>query len=101
MTSRTSEPKDGVGSLPAPEDFSLVLGGPLFQLLRRAHLSDDTGSTTDVHNGIFHVYGGDRVRISSTEGPATLTEEKWYKVRLDGREQKALIRPRCSSVSVC
>ena len=24
-----------------PEDFSLVLGGPLFQLLRRAHLSDD------------------------------------------------------------
>jgi hypothetical protein len=24
------------------EDFSLVLGGPLFQLLRRAHLSDDT-----------------------------------------------------------
>ena len=25
----------------APQDFSLVLGGPLFQLLRRAHLSDD------------------------------------------------------------
>ena len=25
-----------------PEDFSFVLGGPLFQLLRRAHLSDDT-----------------------------------------------------------
>lgn len=24
-----------------PSDFSLVLGGPLFQLLRRAHLSDD------------------------------------------------------------
>jgi len=24
------------------QDFSLVLGGPLFQLLRRAHLSDDT-----------------------------------------------------------
>ena len=24
-----------------PPDFSLVLGGPLFQLLRRAHLSDD------------------------------------------------------------
>lgn len=23
------------------ENFSLVLGGPLFQLLRRAHLSDD------------------------------------------------------------
>ena len=24
-----------------PTDFSLVLGGPLFQLLRRAHLSND------------------------------------------------------------
>ena len=24
-----------------PPDFSLVIGGPLFQLLRRAHLSDD------------------------------------------------------------
>ena len=23
------------------EDFSLVLGGPLYQLMRRAHLSDD------------------------------------------------------------
>ncbi|HSF31437.1 MAG TPA: hypothetical protein VLK82_13325 [Candidatus Tectomicrobia bacterium] len=30
--------KDG---LREPRDFSLVLGGPLFQLLRRAHLSDD------------------------------------------------------------
>ena len=28
-------------SRPNPPDFSLVLGGPLFQLLRRAHLSDD------------------------------------------------------------
>ena len=25
-----------------PEDFSLVLGGPLFQLFRRAHLSGST-----------------------------------------------------------
>jgi len=35
------ESKVAVGSLPDPQDFSLVLGGPLFQLLRRAHLSDD------------------------------------------------------------
>jgi hypothetical protein len=41
MQSRTSEASDGVRSLSAPQDFSLVLGGPLFQLLRRAHLSDD------------------------------------------------------------
>ncbi len=26
---------------PPPPDFSIVLGGPLYQLLRRAHLSDD------------------------------------------------------------
>jgi hypothetical protein len=41
MTPRTSGSRDASGSLPAPQDFSLVLGGPLFQLLRRAHLSDD------------------------------------------------------------
>jgi hypothetical protein len=34
-------PESGAGLLRAPPDFSLVLGGPLFQLLRRAHLSDD------------------------------------------------------------
>ena len=28
-------------SLRDPPDFSVVLGGPLFQLLRRAHLSDN------------------------------------------------------------
>jgi len=41
MKSRTSASSDGLGLLPDPRDFSLVLGGPLFQLLRRAHLSDD------------------------------------------------------------
>jgi hypothetical protein len=30
-----------LGSVRHPPEFSLVLGGPLFQLLRRAHLSDD------------------------------------------------------------
>jgi hypothetical protein len=41
MKSRSTEPDDALGPLPAPRDFSLVLGGPLFQLLRRARLSDD------------------------------------------------------------
>ena len=52
-----------------------------------AHLSDDYGARSPHHNGVFHVDGGDRVRISSTEGPATLTEEKWYMLRLvfDGK----------------
>jgi hypothetical protein len=39
MTSPT--PVSGDGLLRDPQDFSLVLGGPLFQLMRRAHLSDD------------------------------------------------------------
>ncbi|MDP2972383.1 MAG: hypothetical protein Q8P64_24735 [Deltaproteobacteria bacterium] len=39
MKSRTSVFSDSL--LREPQDFSLVLGGPLFQLLRRAHLSDD------------------------------------------------------------
>jgi hypothetical protein len=41
VKSRASEPSDGLGLFPYAGDFSLVLGGPLFQLLRRAHLTDD------------------------------------------------------------
>jgi len=36
-----AEPGDGSRQGGHDTDFSLVLGGPLFQLLRRAHLSDD------------------------------------------------------------
>ena len=41
MTLQTAGVSDRLHPLPAPQDFSLVLGGPLFQLLRRAHLADD------------------------------------------------------------
>jgi len=41
MNTCISEPTEGVNRHRNPPDFSLVLGGPLFQLLRRAHLSDD------------------------------------------------------------
>ncbi|MBI3681661.1 MAG: hypothetical protein HY235_14865 [Acidobacteria bacterium] len=47
-----------------------------------AHLSVDSARQAAHHNGIFHVYGGDRVRISSEEGPHTLTDGAWHKVRL-------------------
>jgi hypothetical protein len=47
-----------------------------------AHLPVDAAKNQPVHNGIFHVYGGDRVRISSEDGPATLRSEEWHKVRL-------------------
>ena len=40
MASRAA-PATRSGPVQDPEDFSLVLGGPLFQLLRRAHLTDD------------------------------------------------------------
>ncbi len=39
MRSETSMTSDRL--LREPQDFSLVLGGPLFQILRRTHLSDD------------------------------------------------------------
>jgi hypothetical protein len=48
-----------------------------------AHLSTDTGTKQPVHNGIFHVYGGERVRISSERGPAAFAaSNRWYHVRL-------------------
>jgi hypothetical protein len=46
------------------------------------HLSPDSPSKQPVHNGIFHVYGGDRVRISNTEGPAAVTDAEWMPVRM-------------------
>jgi hypothetical protein len=41
MNSRATESHGSLGPLPASTEFSLVLGGPLFQLLRRARLTDD------------------------------------------------------------
>ena len=41
MSTGTPESRDHLAVLRNPPDFSLVLGGPLFQLLRRAHLADD------------------------------------------------------------
>lgn len=48
-----------------------------------AHLSIDTGAKQPVHNGIFHVYGGERVRISNEGGPAAFAASgRWYHVKL-------------------
>jgi hypothetical protein len=41
MKTRTLEPADGLNPLHNSSDFSLVAGGPLFQLLRRVQPSDD------------------------------------------------------------
>lgn len=47
-----------------------------------AHLSVDSPSRQPVHNGIFHVYGGDRVRISNDSGPGALPSQDWTHVKL-------------------
>lgn len=48
-----------------------------------AHLSIDTGNEVEVHNGIFHVYGGERVRISAPEGPPAFPRnDRWYRAKL-------------------
>lgn len=58
-----------------------------------AHISSDTAAKQIVHNGMFHVYGNERVRISSKEGPYSLPEPKWTKVRFvhDGATGKAWV----------
>ena len=48
-----------------------------------AHLSVDTAQQAPMHNGIFHVYGGERVRISNPEGPPAFpANNRWYHATL-------------------
>lgn len=58
-----------------------------------AHLSTDTGMKQPVHNGVFHVFGGERVRISSQEGPAAFpATNHWYHVVLKYDGTKGEVR---------
>jgi hypothetical protein len=47
-----------------------------------AHISSDMAANTNVHNGIFHIFGGERVRISLLDGPASLPDQEWTPVKL-------------------
>lgn len=48
-----------------------------------AHLSVDDPAKVHVHNGIFHVFEGDRVRISPLEGgPGALPDTEWTHVKM-------------------
>jgi hypothetical protein len=48
-----------------------------------AHFSTDEAAKAAVHNGVFHVYGGERVRISAAEGPASFAAiQRWYRIKL-------------------
>jgi hypothetical protein len=58
-----------------------------------AHLSVDTGTKQPVHNGVFHVYGGERVRISSERGPAAFSATgRWHHVKLTHDAQTGRVR---------
>jgi hypothetical protein len=46
------------------------------------HLSVDSPEKQVVHNGIFHVYGSDRSRISKAIGAGSLPTTAWTKVKL-------------------
>jgi hypothetical protein len=47
-----------------------------------AHISSDTAAITNVHNGMFHIFGGERVRISPLDGEAALPTQGWTPVKL-------------------
>ena len=57
-----------------------------------AHFSVDRGTKQPVHNGIFHVYGGERVRISQEEGPASLESVDWVPVKVEWSGKSGLVR---------
>jgi hypothetical protein len=47
-----------------------------------AHISLDAAAAQNVHNGMFHIFGGERVRMSSLEGPGSLPTQDWTPVKL-------------------
>lgn len=57
-----------------------------------AHFSPDVATKQPVHNGIFHVYGGDRVRISAEEGPPSLLSFEWTPVKVQWSGKSGIVR---------
>lgn len=47
-----------------------------------AHISVDTAASQNVHNGMFHIFGGERVRMSPLDGPGSLPTQDWTPVKL-------------------
>ena len=73
MTARpASVPEPTIGATQSEPDFSLVLGGPLFQFFRRAHLSDDALSLVRRRLGVIVVVAWlPLLVISMLQGRAT------------------------------
>lgn len=47
-----------------------------------AHISVDAAASENVHNGMFHIFGGERVRMSSLDGPGSLPTQDWTPLKL-------------------
>jgi hypothetical protein len=48
------------------------------------HFSTDNAMKQPVHNGVFHVFGGERVRISAPEGPAAFSGiNQWFHIKVE------------------
>lgn len=58
-----------------------------------AHISVDNAVSQNVHNGMFHIFGGERVRMSSLEGPGSLPTQDWTPVKLvfDGESGRCYV----------
>src|SRR5690242_16475086 len=58
-----------------------------------AHISSDEAVKQNVHNGMFHIFGGERVRISPLDGPASFTTQDWVPVKLvfDGESGRCYV----------
>jgi len=58
-----------------------------------AHISTDAAAKQPVHNGVFHVFGGERVRISPLDGPASFADQEWTPVKFvfDGDAGRAWV----------
>lgn len=66
----------------AGESLIIVYAWRDYEHFNYVHLSVDAASRQPVHNGIFHVYGGDRSRISPEQGPGTLPDGNWRVVKV-------------------
>ncbi len=47
-----------------------------------AHISTDEAAKQNVHKGMFHVFSGERVRMSALDGAASFATEEWTPVKL-------------------
>jgi hypothetical protein len=58
-----------------------------------AHMSTDAAAKQVVHNGMFHIFGGERVRISPLDGPPSFETADWTPVKLtfDGETGRCVV----------